>query len=64
MLLNCMTEESDTIKEMHDEEKTDDPQSMEFTPKNKNAKNLSEMDTDQLHRTLKQEFGTSQGGGA
>ena len=65
ILLNCMTEEADELKKAQNpEEAQSEEDSMKFVPKNKHAKNLSDMPIDKLHATLKSEFGTTEGGGA
>ena len=64
MLLNCMTEDADSMKEAHGKDELNESETMEFKPKNKHAKDLSKMSKKDLQKTLKQEFGTAQGGSA
>lgn len=68
MLLNCMTEESDDMRDATAKAKgeptADDDSTMEFKPKNKGAVDLGKMPLADLNEKLFKDFGTHQGGGA
>lgn len=68
MLLNCMTEESDEMRDATARVKGDEPASedgtLEFKPKNKGAIDLGKMPLKDLNEKLFKDFGTHQGGGA
>lgn len=61
MLLNCIIEESDSIRAASDPDSVPEVDDMEFRPRNKDAIDLRDLPVEKLRQTLQETFGSPDG---